>query len=104
MAEISPLCRRMIDDMMVRNLAPATQQPLSLCGGEVQPAFRPLAGPARSGGGSGLPAPPNRSAAFVVAHQSDSVRLAVLLRCHLRPDRRSRTLVAAREPQKLPGC
>jgi hypothetical protein len=27
MAEISPLCRRMIDDMMVRNLAPATQQP-----------------------------------------------------------------------------
>jgi integrase/recombinase XerD len=26
MAEISPLCRRMIDDMMIRNLSPATQQ------------------------------------------------------------------------------
>jgi hypothetical protein len=26
MAEISPLRRRMIDDMMIRNLSPATQQ------------------------------------------------------------------------------
>jgi integrase/recombinase XerD len=30
MAEISPLRRRMIEDMTVRNLSPATQRSLSL--------------------------------------------------------------------------
>jgi hypothetical protein len=30
MAEISPLRRRMIDDMMIRNLSPAAQHPTSM--------------------------------------------------------------------------
>ena len=38
MAEISPLRRRMIEDMTVRNLSPATQQPYSTPY-RVQPIF-----------------------------------------------------------------
>ena len=53
MAEISPLRRRMIDDMMIRNLSPTQQSDLYAVA-KFSPAFRPLAGPARSGGGSGL--------------------------------------------------
>jgi hypothetical protein len=39
MAEISPLRRRMIEDMTVRNLSPATQQSYLKCGIEVQSVF-----------------------------------------------------------------
>ena len=56
---------------------------LPLCSCQVQPAFWPLAGSARPGGGAGLTAPPDRTAAVVVAHQPDRVRPAVLLRCHV---------------------
>jgi hypothetical protein len=44
MAEISPLRRRVIEDMTVPNLSPATQRSYVPCSGEVQPVFRPLAG------------------------------------------------------------
>ena len=37
MAEMSPLRRRMIEDMTVRNLSPATQR--SYLGIEVEPVF-----------------------------------------------------------------
>jgi integrase/recombinase XerD len=55
MAETSPLRRRMIEDMTVRNLSPARA-----CGGKVQPAFRLLAGSAGSGGRARLSGPSRR--------------------------------------------
>jgi hypothetical protein len=44
MAEISPLRRRMIEDITVRNMSPATQRSYIQRGFEVQPVFWPLAG------------------------------------------------------------
>jgi hypothetical protein len=44
MAELSPLRRRMIEDMTIRNMSPATQRSYNQRGFEVQPVFRPLAG------------------------------------------------------------
>jgi hypothetical protein len=43
MAELSPLRRRMNEDMTIRNMSPATQRSYQR-GFEVQPVFRPLAG------------------------------------------------------------
>ena len=42
MARMTPLRRRLIDDMTVRNLSPATQQSSRLRRGEVQSLFRSL--------------------------------------------------------------
>jgi hypothetical protein len=54
MADLSPLRRRMIEDMTIRNLSPATQRS---CGREVQPLFRPLTEPSGSAGRAWLPGP-----------------------------------------------
>jgi hypothetical protein len=43
MAEISPLRRRMIEDMTVRNLSPANATIVPQCRIEVQPTFWSLA-------------------------------------------------------------
>ena len=47
MAEMSPLRRRMIEDMTVRNLSPATQRSYVYAVAKFSRYFRPLAGPAR---------------------------------------------------------
>jgi integrase/recombinase XerD len=47
MAEMSTLRRRMIEDMTVRNLSPATQRSY-LHAVSKQPLLRPVAGPAGS--------------------------------------------------------
>src|SRR5438045_4345815 len=88
MAEISPLRRRMIGDMMIRNLSPATQQSYLYA---VAKFSRHFGQPAWAGGGAGLPAALDCAAAIVGAYQSSSVRPAIFLRRHLGPDRRSRT-------------
>lgn len=41
-AAVSPLRRRMIDDMSLRNLSPATQRSLHSRGQAVQPPFWPF--------------------------------------------------------------
>lgn len=46
MAELSPLRRRMIEDMTVRNLSPATQRSYINAVQEVQPLFRSVIGSA----------------------------------------------------------
>ena len=46
MAEMSPLRRRMIEDMTVRNLSPATQRSYVHAVAKFSRLFRPLAGPA----------------------------------------------------------
>ena len=79
MAEMSPLRRRMIEDMTVRNLSPATQRCYVSRGGEVQPAFRLLAGPARAGGGQSLPSPSGRWRDLLAGAEPDRLRAAVLL-------------------------
>ncbi|SFK26803.1 hypothetical protein SAMN05216525_1739 [Bradyrhizobium sp. Gha] len=55
MAEISPLRRRMIDDMTVRNLPSSTQRSLAQRCSEVEPTFRSFSGPLRPGGYPCLP-------------------------------------------------
>jgi hypothetical protein len=50
MATMSPLRRRMIDDMMVRSLSPGDATILHLCGCKVPQTFRPFSGSAWSGG------------------------------------------------------
>jgi site-specific recombinase XerD len=100
MAEISPLRRRMIDDMMIRNLSPATRQ--SYRGRQVQPAFWPFAGPARAGGGAGLPL-------HLIAQQRSWSHVNQVV-CALRffygvtlgQTEALERIVAPREPQKLP--
>ena len=44
MAELSLLRRRMIEDMTIRNMSPATQRSYVSAVSKVQPVFRPLAG------------------------------------------------------------
>ena len=55
MAQMTPLRRRLIDDMTVRNLSPATQQILRLRRGEVQSLLDRVAGSTGGGGGPRLP-------------------------------------------------
>ena len=54
MAEMSPLRRRLIEDMNVRRFSPATKQSTS-ARFRSSPVFRPLAGPARIGRRPRLP-------------------------------------------------
>ena len=77
---IGPLRRRMIEDMTVRNLSPSTQQSYVNAVANFQPPLRQIARPGRTGGGSRLPAAPDRAEAIVGPHQPGDVRPALLLR------------------------
>lgn len=81
MATTSPLRQRMIEDMMVRNLSPSTQQSYIYAIAKFSRHFgyAPRAGPR-------LPAASHRPKAFVVPHQSGGLSAAVLLRCGTRAD------------------
>ena len=102
MATMSPLRRRMIEDMTVRNLSPATQQSYLYAVAKFSRHFSAAAGSARHGAGPRLPAPPDRPEALVVAHQPGRVRPALLLRRHARAEGSRRAIVSGREPEKLP--
>ena len=82
MAEVSPLRRRMIEDMTIRNLSPATQQSYIYAVAKFSRHCRPVAGPTGAGGCACLPAASHRAAAIVVAHQPGRLRTALLLRRH----------------------
>ncbi len=84
MAEMSPLRRRMIEDMTVRNLSPATQRSYVHAVSEVQPIFRPLAGPAGPGGRARLPGPSGVDRHLVAGAEPDGLCAAVLLWRHAR--------------------
>ena len=84
-AAVSPLRRRMIDDMSLRNLSPATQQsyPLRCC--EVQPKSRPIARSARYRGRACIPGLPRIAGHLLARPQPDGVRTPLLLRCDDEP-------------------
>ena len=103
MAEISPLRRRMIDDMTIRNLSPATQQSYVYAVAKFSRFFGRSPDRLGAGGGARLSAPPDRAAACrgristrrcAPCASSTASRLG-------RTDALER-IVAAREPQKLP--
>ena len=87
MAEMSPLRRRMIEDMTVRNLSPATQRSYLHAVVEVQPLFWPLAGSAGPGGRARLPGSSGCDRHFVAGAEPDRLRAAVLLWRDARPGR-----------------
>ena len=90
MAEISPLRRRMIEDMTIRNLSPATQQSYLYAVAKFSRHF------GRSPDRLGLEDVRAYQlhliarAALVVAYQPDGLRPALLLRRHAGPERRAR--------------
>jgi hypothetical protein len=73
MAEISPLRRRMIEDMTVRNLSPGDTAILHLRGRQVQPSLWSFAQSAGSRGCPRVSSASDCAAAFVVARQPDGV-------------------------------
>ena len=104
MAEISPLRRRMIDDMMVRNLSPATQQSYLYAVAKFSRHF------GRSPDRLGLEEVRAYQLHLIAQQRSWShinqtvVRLAVLLRRDAWADRCHERIVAAREPQSCRSC
>jgi hypothetical protein len=76
---MSPLLRRMIEHVAIRNLSPATQAILRSRGLEVQPVFWLLARRARPGGRSRLPGPSGLAKTRLGVAQSGRLRLALLL-------------------------
>jgi integrase/recombinase XerD len=66
MATMSPLRRRMIEDMTIRNLSPSTQQSYIYAIAKFSRHFG--CSPDRLNLGSGLPAASHQSEALLVAH------------------------------------
>jgi len=78
-AAVSSLRRRMIDDMSVRNLSPATQRVLHPRGQKVQPVPRSVARSAWAGGCSRLSGLSRFAGRILGCAQPDGVRPSLLL-------------------------
>ena len=102
MAAMSPLRRRMIEDMTIRNLSHSTQQSYIYAVAKFSRHFNCRTGSARHGGCPCLPAQSDRPEVLVVARQSGGVRIAVLLGITLGQKEAFERIVAGKEPQKLP--
>lgn len=79
-AAVSPLRRRMIDDMTLPQPVAGHATILPACRDKVQPVFRPLAGAAGTGGCARLPDVPGVAGHLLAGAQPDGLRAAVLLR------------------------
>ena len=66
MAEMSPLRRRMLEDMAIRNLSPATQQSYLYAVATFSRHFGLFAGSARHRGGSRLPGAPGGQGTLLI--------------------------------------
>jgi hypothetical protein len=89
MAEISPLRRRMIEDMTVRNLSPGDATILPSRGIEVEPVFRSVPRLSRPGGYPRLPGTFGGDRDILACAESDRLCAAFFLRCDARPRRHS---------------
>jgi hypothetical protein len=78
MAELSPLRRRMIEDMSVRNMSPATQQSYVKAVAKFSRYFGKSPAAARPGRGSNFSGPPGLRGHFVVRPQPGPLRVAFL--------------------------
>ena len=74
MAEVSPLRRRMLEDMTLRNLSPATQQSYIYAVAKFSRRFGRFPRPAGAGGRARLSAASDHAEAIVVPHQPDGSR------------------------------
>jgi hypothetical protein len=85
MAQMTALRRRMIDDMTLRKPLASNPTILCLCGRQVQPVFRPIAGPTRRRRGPCLSDSPGGTWPIVAPPQPGLLRAALLLRRDAQP-------------------
>ena len=104
MAEISPLRRRMIEDMTIRNLSPATQQSYVYAVAKFSRYFGRSPGPAGPGGRARLSGASDRAAAR--GRRSTRRSAPCASSTASRSGRRTipERIVAAREPRGCRWC
>ena len=102
MAEMSPLRRRMIEDMTVRNMSPATQRSYVSAVAKFSRYFGRSPDRLTPGGCPRLPGASGLDRHLVAGAEPDRLRLAVLLRRHARGGDVPERIPYAREPRKLP--
>jgi len=85
MGKLSPLRRRMIEDIRVPQSFTSDARSLRPRGREVEPLFWSIAGSLEPGGRAGLPGLPGLAGQRMVDSEPDGVRTALLLRGDARP-------------------
>ena len=85
MASMSPLRRRMIEDMKIRNLSPATQRSYLAAVLKLSRYFGPIPRLSRTGGYPRLPGPLGSDRDILAGAQPDRLCAALFLRCDARP-------------------
>ena len=90
MAELSPLRRRMIEDMTIRNMSPATQRSYISAVSKFSRYFGRSPDKLDAGRRPRLPGPSRIDGHFVAWAEPDRLRLAFLLRRHARRASRPR--------------
>jgi hypothetical protein len=102
--KMSPLRRRMIEDMTVRNLSPATQRSYISAVLKFSRYFGRSPGPVGTGRRPRFPGSPGVDGHFVAGAQSDRMRLALLLQRHARPGAQPGAHSLRARTSQIAGC